>query len=57
MPFLKVDEEIVLKIFELDDAGILFDLVESNRSYLREWVPWVDTNVTIKDSQAFIKSS
>jgi ribosomal-protein-serine acetyltransferase len=57
MPLLIVDEEILLKIFEMDDADILFDLVESNRSYLREWVPWVDTNVTIKDSQAFIKSS
>jgi ribosomal-protein-serine acetyltransferase len=57
MLLLKVDEEIVLKIFEMDDAGVLFNLIENNRSYLRRWVPWVDANVTIKNSQAFIKSS
>jgi ribosomal-protein-serine acetyltransferase len=57
MLLLKVDEEIVLKILEMDDAAALFDLVENNRSYLREWVPWVDTNATIEESIAFIKSS
>lgn len=57
MFLLKVDEEIVLKIFEMDDAAALFELVENNRLYLREWVPWIDTNTDIVDSQAFIKSS
>jgi ribosomal-protein-serine acetyltransferase len=57
MLLLKVDEEIVLKILEMDDATALFDLVENNRSYLREWVPWVDTNATIEESKAFIQST
>jgi ribosomal-protein-serine acetyltransferase len=57
MLLLKVDEEIILKILEMDDAATLFDLVENNRSYLREWVPWVDSNATIEESLAFIKSS
>jgi ribosomal-protein-serine acetyltransferase len=56
MPLLKVDEEIGLKILEMDDAPVLFNLVENNRSYLREWVPWVDTNVSIEASKAFIQS-
>jgi ribosomal-protein-serine acetyltransferase len=57
MLLLKVDEEIVLKILEMDDAAALFDLVENNRSYLRKWVPWVDTNATIEQSKAFIQST
>jgi ribosomal-protein-serine acetyltransferase len=57
MLLLKVDEEIVLKILEGDDAPALFDLVENNRSYLREWLPWVDTNATIEESKAFIQST
>jgi len=57
MPLLKIDEEIVLKILEKDDAAALFDLVENNRSYLRQWLPWIDTNTTVEESLAFIKSS
>jgi ribosomal-protein-serine acetyltransferase len=56
MLLLKVDEEIVLKILEIDEAEIIFHLVENNRSYLREWLPWVDTNITIEESKAFIQS-
>jgi ribosomal-protein-serine acetyltransferase len=57
MPLLKVDRDIFLKILELDDAADLFNLVENNRSYLRKWVPWVDTNVTTEASKAFIQST
>ena len=57
MLLLKVDEKIILKILELDDATTLFNLVESNRSYLREWIPWVDTNVTVEESKTFIQSA
>jgi ribosomal-protein-serine acetyltransferase len=57
MFFLKVDEEIILKILEIDDAEILFYLVEDNRLYLREWLPWVDANLTVEESKAFIRSA
>jgi ribosomal-protein-serine acetyltransferase len=39
---LKVDHEIELRIFEPLDAGELFWLVDSNRRYLRQWLPWID---------------
>ncbi len=54
---LKVDKDIVLKILEMDDATDLFHLVDNNRSYLREWIPWVDSNITIDESKAFIHST
>ncbi|MBN1397021.1 MAG: GNAT family N-acetyltransferase [Bacteroidetes bacterium] len=57
MLFLKVDEDIELKILETYDAAELFNLVQNNRSYLRKWVPWVDGNVSAGDSMAFIKLS
>jgi ribosomal-protein-serine acetyltransferase len=57
MVLLQVDEEICLKTLEIEDAEILFRLVEDNRSYLREWLPWVDANTTIEESKAFIKSA
>ncbi len=39
---LKVDQEIELQLFQLHDAEELYHLVDSNRTHLREWLPWVD---------------
>ncbi|WP_173915333.1 GNAT family N-acetyltransferase [Halobacillus sp. Marseille-Q1614] len=39
---LKVDQEISLKLLEKKDAKELFTLVDQYRTYLREWLPWVD---------------
>jgi ribosomal-protein-serine acetyltransferase len=38
----KVDEDIVLKILEQKDAAAFYAVVDRNRDYLREWLPWVD---------------
>ena len=42
---IKVDHEINLQLFQQQDCSELFQLVESNRNHLREWLPWVD-NIT-----------
>lgn len=57
MPFFRVDEDVILKILELDDAEVLFNLIDHNRTHLREWLPWVDTNTTLEDSKLFIRST
>ena len=57
MPILLIDDDIVLKILELEDADSLFSLVDSNRFYLRQWLPWVDTNATLENSKLFILST
>ena len=40
---LKVDRDIELQLFQLHHIDELFRLVDHNRTYLREWLPWVDT--------------
>lgn len=40
---LKVDTELELRILETSEAGELFWLLDSNRRYLREWLPWIDS--------------
>jgi ribosomal-protein-serine acetyltransferase len=57
MPLLRVDEDVVLKILEPEDAEAVFALIESNRNYLREWLPWVDSNATLEDTRLFIRST
>jgi ribosomal-protein-serine acetyltransferase len=54
---LPVDSEILLKLPTLTHAEELFALVERNRQFLREYLPWVDHNVSVKDSIAFIEES
>jgi ribosomal-protein-serine acetyltransferase len=57
MPVLKIDDDIALKMLEADDAEKLFRLVDNNRIYLREWLPWVDMNKGMEDSLLFIKTA
>lgn len=48
-----VSDEIQLKLLELHDAEEIFSLIDASRSYLREWLPWVDATRTPDDSKAF----
>ena len=52
-----VDEELSLDLFHLQDAEVLFELVEKNRAYLRAWLPWLDTIQSPKDQEAFIQKT
>ena len=57
MPSLRIDDNIVLKILELQDAEEVFALIDKNRLYLRQWMPWVDTNATKENTEVFIRST
>lgn len=54
---LSVDPEIELCLFEDRHAEALFKLVDQNRIYLREWLPWLDANTSVDDTKTFIKST
>ena len=46
-----------LRFIESSDAETLFTLVDSNREYLRKWLPWLDGNMTVADTMGFIRSA
>ena len=46
-----------LRILEERHAPTVFALVDRERPYLREWLPWVDATLTQDDTLAFIKAS
>lgn len=52
----RIDEELALKLPELRDAERIFELTESSRAYLKEWLPWLDFTTELKDTQSFIQS-
>ncbi|MCR8645626.1 GNAT family N-acetyltransferase [Paenibacillus sp. N1-5-1-14] len=52
-----IDNQLFLKLFEPRDAEALYQLIQSNRNYLRKWLPWVDGTRTIDDTRSFIEST
>jgi ribosomal-protein-serine acetyltransferase len=54
---LVVDADIVLMSLEEKHAGELFRLVDGNRAYLRQWLPWLDSNMSVEDNVEFIRRS
>ena len=55
-PFrLKVDEESDLELLKESHADELFDLIEENREYLKEWLPWLDNNRYLQNTIDFIR--
>lgn len=54
---LTIDQDLVLKQLQLSDAPRLFELTDTNRLALQEWLPWLDFTKTVQDSENFIKGS
>ena len=50
-----VDDEVVLKLLDIRDANQLFELANSGRTYLREWLPWVDGTKSAEDTKSFVE--
>jgi ribosomal-protein-serine acetyltransferase len=46
-----------LRLLEERHAPTVFALVDRDREYLSEWLPWVEATTTSDDSLAFIKAS
>ena len=53
----QVDKGIKLKILEEREAEQLFKLVDSNRNYLAEFLPFVEHTKKVEDSKHFIHSA
>lgn len=51
---IQVDEDIHLRPLEGHQAEALHWLVEENRAYLRQWMRWLDINVSVADNRNFI---
>jgi len=52
-----VDEDIVLRLYQEKTTHLLFSLVDENRTHFRKWLPWLDFNTKIEDTEKFISDS
>jgi ribosomal-protein-serine acetyltransferase len=54
---IPVRENLELRLRTEADAEMFFNLVDKNRAYLREWLPWVDATKTVEDTKEYIRST
>ncbi|MDV2685580.1 GNAT family protein [Alkalihalophilus lindianensis] len=54
---VEISDKCYLKLLEPRDAESLYSLINSSRDHLRRWLPWLDSNTTLKDSESFIHYS
>lgn len=47
----------MIRLIQKSDAKEIWGLVDSNRKYLKEWLPWLDWNTTIEDTVKFVARS
>ncbi len=53
----EVDEELTLKMMNTSNVEQLFSLIEYNRDYLQEWLPWVNSTTRVEHSKQFIENA
>ncbi|HZH71187.1 MAG TPA: GNAT family protein [Mariniphaga sp.] len=56
MEYLQVSESIHLDQVNLSMAPAIFNVINRDREYLREWLPFVDVTHKVSDTELFIKS-
>lgn len=54
---LRVSNSVELRQMAETDAEALTLLIDRNRTYLREWLPWLDSSSNIRDAMRFIGRS
>ncbi|MGG0656415.1 GNAT family N-acetyltransferase [Rummeliibacillus pycnus] len=54
---IKISDDLLLRPVNPEDANALFSLTDSDREYLREWLPWVDGTKTNEDTINYIAFS
>ncbi|MGH9667180.1 MAG: GNAT family N-acetyltransferase [Bryobacteraceae bacterium] len=54
---IPIRPDVQLRLMEQRHAAEAFSVVDRNRAYLREWLPWVDRTTSTEDTSRFIQSA
>ncbi|PRY14257.1 ribosomal-protein-serine acetyltransferase [Pontibacter ummariensis] len=53
---LAIDGDLYLREAVVEDAPVLYELIDAGRPYLREWLPFIDYTHAVSDTEAFLKA-
>jgi len=54
---MKIDNDLFLRQLSESDAVPLFTAIDRNRTYLKQWLPWLNTSNGSEDTLAFIRTT
>lgn len=54
---IPISSDLFLGVLRPHETGTLFSLVQRNRDYLRQWLPWVDGTRNPLDTRRFLEMS
>ena len=52
-----IDNDVELQLLDLYHADEIFKSIDSSRDHLREYLPWVDSTISISNTREFIQGS
>ena len=54
---IHLDPHITLRPFREGDAAPIFEIIDRDREYLAEFLPWVEDMVTVEDEAEFVENT
>ena len=54
---INIDEQLSLRQVRVDEAGTIFNLIDSERPYMGKFLPWVELTKTVQDTEEFIEQT
>ena len=54
---IHIDPHITLRPFREGDAAPMFEIIDRDREYLAEFLPWVDAIATLEDEEEFVETT
>lgn len=56
MEHIRIDEYLRLESIKMSMANTIFETINNERSFLRKWLPFVESTKKLSDTEQFIKS-
>ncbi|MFP3472478.1 hypothetical protein R0J90_20705, partial [Micrococcus sp. SIMBA_144] len=50
----QLNEDLYLRMYTINDAEALYNLIDGSRDHLKKWLAWVDYNTDVEASRDFI---
>ncbi|MFW5831176.1 MAG: GNAT family N-acetyltransferase [Prolixibacteraceae bacterium] len=56
MEHIPVNKHVRLEIVKLSMAAVIFEAIESDRNFLREWLPFIDSTLQVSDTEHYLEN-